>query len=86
MKDQQSKQVIEVINTLTRDGVLDILYKAGFLASKTTMYRDIYLKYQSYLAQGFARKKAVEAVASHFKYEDERTVYRAISSMSAIID
>lgn len=86
MKGEQSKQVIDVIRKLTESGDLDFMNKAGLLTSKATTYRDMYLKFQAYLLQGFPRKKAVEQVASHFRYEDERTVYRAISLMELIID
>lgn len=85
MKDQQCK-VIDRVQQLTESGDFEFLNKAGLLLSKATTYRDMYLKFQAYLVQGFSRKKAVEAVASHFRYEDERTVYRAISLMELEID
>lgn len=77
----RTKRLIDLITKLSENGTLDKLYTAGLLSSKTTVYRDMFLKFEAYQKQGFGKKQSREMVASFFKCADERTVFRACALM-----
>jgi len=83
---KKEEKLIDIINQIHKCGWLDLLDRNGLLSSKTKMYRNMYLKYQAYLSQGIPSKKSAIMVANHFRYQDERTVYRAIQIMTMEVD
>lgn len=75
------KRIIDIVVWLSKNGILDELYNEGFVTTKTIIYRDMFLKYDSYIRQGFQKKESRQKVAQFFSNCDERTVSRAIQAM-----
>lgn len=79
------KRLIDLLNKLTKNGELDTLYSTGCLVPKTIVYRDMYLKFDSYQRQGFPKKESRQKVARFFQLADERTVFKACALMNSSI-
>lgn len=79
------RRLIDLVNKLTKNGELDILYSSGCLVPKTIIYRDMYLKFDAYQRQGFTKKESRQKVASFFQCADERTVYTACALMRSAV-
>lgn len=82
---KKKNRVIDVVNSFSKDGKLDVLFRCGLVSTKAITYRDMYLKYDAYLRQGLTKKEARKRVASFFNGCEDRTVFRAISLMSTPI-
>lgn len=71
---------IQLANTLFDNGVFAALYKAGFITTKISHYREIYLWVHAQIqTRGISKNHAVLEAEAKFG-KDERTIWRALNS------
>ena len=62
---------------LVEDGILNDLYKRGFLSDKTFYYIELFQRFDSYRQQGFTTGQSIEKTSDRLG-KSTNTVRRAI--------
>ena len=75
---------ISTANTLFNQGMLTEMYRSGFITAKIFVYREIYLWVHAQVqSRGISKNQAVLEAEVKFG-KDERTIWRAMNSFTAV--